>query len=1061
MLRTLVSSRWLSFLTVLVTLVPSLARAQSQATTGIIRGTVVDAQGNPVAGATVVMREMNTNFTRTLTTADNGTFAAPLLPLGTYEVTSRAPGVRENVRRGIEVRVGQTVDLQLTVGVIALEAMTVEARAPTVDTERSEAATRLPENAVKGLPNNGRNFLDLTLLTPNVALVQGPDGDELTIAGQKGIHNNISVDGADFNNPFFGEQRGGQRPPFTFNLDAVQEIVVVSDGANAEFGRSSGGFVNVITKSGTNQLHGSVHYFGKYDPLSAEARHVCTDVGGICAVVGNTLTRNPDFQQHQFGFTLGGPLVRDKAFFFVAYDQQALDDTRQANRLSLINPALKAWTDTAFGGALNGDFGAIDRTDNARALLAKFDFRLSDRHNASLKYNYTWSQQENGTFDVDTWGASANGLEKDFSHAVNGSLSSFVSARVTNEFRFQWSREDRPRPYLGPTIPGVQPPPGVTSRDGNRPFPDIAMDFASGYRIGMPFFLPIEYYDSRIQVLDNLSIAAGNHLFKIGAEWNRVESVQTFIGFANGRFIFSSVPGFLRYAADGNSYFECSGDAPGLGRTTGACPGGAPPTGPVLLYLQQAGVGGTTVAQAGTQSIPQHELAFFVQDSWKVHPNLSLNYGLRWEASIQPDVLTPPSQVFFSDFIGTSVTTSAGTFAFPSDGTIPSDWDNFQPRLGFAWDIRGDGRSVLRGSGGVFYARIPGLNLASTRSTNGSLGQTIFRNSGLSAFLGRPPAINQLLPDPAGFPFNPDVYVFDRNFENPRTISGTVGYEQEIVSGLAAAVSYTHARTDGLTRFFNSNDFLFGNSPGGCPIGFSGPWCTGLDPENDGTTTNGINTLWTVQSSGKSRYNGVTVSLARMDDPLVQFQVNYTLSFDKSDDDNERDPFTLRYARADNLAPEYNWSDRDQRHRVNGWFLLRLPYDVLVNNRVSYYSAQPISESCGPRPAGNPFGANPFAPPAGERAAAPTDRLCADGSVLTRNTLRKDNEFFSWDIRLSKVFPFAGGQQFEAIFEVFNVTNSDNFLDPAFGSLLFNFDGTVQSGLGAPRQAQVGARWAF
>ena len=123
---------------------------------------------------------------------------------------------------------------------------------------------------MQGLPNNGRNIFNYTTLTPNVAIVQGPDGDEISIGGQKGIHNNVSVDGADFNNPFFGEQRGGQRPAFTFNLDAVQDFVVVADGANAEFGRSSGGFVNVITKSGTNEFHGSAHYFGKYDALSAD-----------------------------------------------------------------------------------------------------------------------------------------------------------------------------------------------------------------------------------------------------------------------------------------------------------------------------------------------------------------------------------------------------------------------------------------------------------------------------------------------------------------------------------------------------------------------------------------------------------------------------------------------------------------------------------------------------------------------------------------------------------------------------------------------------------------------
>jgi len=190
-------------------------------------------------------------------------------------------------------------------------------------------------------------------------------------------------------------------------------------------------------------------------------------------------------------------------------------------------------------------------------------------------------------------------------------------------------------------------------------------------------------------------------------------------------------------------------------------------------------------------------------------------------------------------------------------------------------------------------------------------------------------------------------------------------------------------------------------------------------------------------------------------DPNFQFQVNYTLSFDKSDDDNERDPFTFRYARPDSLQHEYSWSDRDQRHRVNAWALVKIPGGIYMNNRVSYYSAQPVSESCGP----SPFSA--FAPAAGQRATSPADRNCADGHVLQRNTLRKDNAYFSWDVRFTRPFGVGPRGQVEAIVEVFNLTGNDNFRDPAYGSLLFNFDGTIRSGLGDPRQLQAGLRWVF
>ncbi len=999
---------------VLALVFPVMLAAQSQATTGVIRGTVTDPSGTAVAGATVALRETQTGFQRQVATNERGIFVAPLMPLGTYDVTARAVGFSETRRTGVRLGVGETVNLNLPLAAVQLQAVVVEATQPIVDATKIESSTRLPDAAVSRLPNNGRNYLNLTLLTPNVAIVQGPDGDELSIGGQKGIHNNVSVDGADFNNPFFGEQRGGQRPPFTFNLDAVEEIVVTSSGANAEFGRSSGGFVNVVTKSGTNELHGSLHYYGKDGALSGVAHH-------------GTERLSPDFTQHQFGFTLGGPIKRDRAFFFLAYDQQIYDETKQTNPGRIAAP-LRAWMDTAYGGALRNDYGSIARTNDARALLAKFDFRLSDKHNVSVKYNYTWSEQANGTFDVDSWGRSANGLEQDHSNAINGSLISYLTPRLANEFRFQYSREDRPRPYDGARSAALGTDPTGT---GLRPFPDVALDFAGGYRFGMPFFLPVAYYDTRAQLLDNISFQKGDHFFKVGGEYNRVNSVQTFIGFANSRYIFSSVAGFLGYVANDSNYVECSNSAP---RTDGTCPGGAI-TGPVLLYLQQAGVG-RSVRDAGTQSIPQTELDFYAQDSWKPNSKWTIDYGLRWSAQLEPSILSPKDSTAYHSLYGTTVTNAKGSFAFPSDGTIPSDKKMIQPRLGIAWDPHGDGRSVVRASAGLYYARIPGLNLASTRSTDGYRGVTLFGSSGTIPFGLPAPSFPNLFPStiPLSAVFAPSVFVFDKKFRNPRTLNITLGYEKQVAADLGLTLSFTHAHTDFVTRFINRNDSLFG-------VANAGPFA-------------GIGTLTTVESSAKSTYNGFTIGLKRVRDPNFQFQLNYTLSFDKSDDDNERDPFTFRYARADNLAPEYGWSDRDQRHRFNGWMIAHIGGGLFFNNRLSIYSAQPTSASCGPSPL------SPFAPPNGQRATSAADRNCTNGTVLQRNTLRKDNSYFSWDVGLT--WPFNVGKgRVELVAQMFNVLGSENFRDPAATSLLFNFDGTLRSGLGDPRQTQLGVHWVF
>ena len=325
------------------------------------------------------------------------------------------------------------------------------ADAPVIETTRAEAATRIDSASIQGLPNNGRNFLDFTKLTPGVSIVQGPDGDELTINGQKGIYNNVSVDGADFNNPFFGEQRGGQRPAFTFNLDAVQEVVVVADGANAEFGRSNSGFVNVVTKSGTNDIHGTLHAYFKDDSLSSAPKR-----GD-----GSTADKFP-FSRQQCGFTLGGPISKDKALLLLR-----LSTTRTATpRSRPTRPGSSRASSSYFASLGQPERERLDPAHQRRARVpGKIDWQINSKHLATIRYNYTWSEQKNGTFDVDSWGTSANADEKDYSHAVTGSLISNLSPNLLNEFRFQWAKEYRPRPYDGPDHHRPEP---AASRHGLR-----------------------------------------------------------------------------------------------------------------------------------------------------------------------------------------------------------------------------------------------------------------------------------------------------------------------------------------------------------------------------------------------------------------------------------------------------------------------------------------------------------------------------------------------------------------------------------------------------------------
>ncbi len=978
------------FFAALLVFLPLLTFAQSQATTGVIEGTVTDATDAALPGVTVTLHNTATNFELVNVTDAAGRYRGVLLPLGPYEVRASLAGFSPQLIKGVDLGVGQTrvVDIKMNQAAVS-EELVVTAEAPLIDTARTEGATRIDEDAMSSLPNNGRNFLEMTKLTPGVTIVQGPDGDELSINGQKGISNNVSVDGADFNNPFFGEQRGGQRPAFTFNLDAVKEMVVVADGANAEFGRSQSGFVNVITKSGTNEMNGSAHFVLKNDSLSSNPKNP-----------DGSESPKFDAEQYQTGFTLGGPIIKDKAFYFTAFDFQKATTTKQTDP-TRIEPAVVA----AFASLGSPNENApIERTNDARVFLAKADWNATASNLVTLRYNYTWSEQKNGTFDVDSWGASANATEKDDSNAATGSLITTFRSNLLNEFRFQYAKENRPRPYSGPLITGQ-----------NRPLPDTAFDFGSSYRFGMPFFIPVEYYDTRTQFINNVSYLRGAHSIKAGVEYNRVNSVQTFLGFANGRYIFDSTAGFLDDLAHHTNNH-------------------------VLLYLQQAGVGNISVEEAGTQSIPQNEPGAFLQDSWQVTPDFNVQYGLRWDAEMEPDPITPASEVFYAPFIGKTVQ----GVEFPSNGEIPSDNSMWQPRFGFSWNPGGDGKRVLRGNAGIFYGRIPGLSLASSRSTNGSRGQTIFRSSAVNFDGCLPVYPNKLSAACVGAPDHPDVFVFDKDFQNPRTTSMSLSWEQELIPNYAFLVKYNYAKGSHITRFRNGNDPLLINAPASCSFA-CGPFSSGLGAGG----TNGIGALTVVESTAKSLYQGLTLGVTKRASHNMQFQAFYTYSKDKSDDDNERDPFSFRYAKVTDLDAEYSYSDRDQRHRLNSWLLWNAPYGLDVNLRYSYRSAQPKSITAS--------GLDAFTP-ADRCSTHRPDGTCAIDAVVTRRNLgRKDNQYSSLDFRISKQFA-VGGVTLEPAIDAFNIFNSKNLRRPEVTSLVFNFDGTVQSGVGDPRQFQLAMR---
>src|SRR5712672_4142169 len=301
--------------------------AQSHTTTGTVQGDVLDERGGSVAGATVEAKNLDTNFTQTEKTNSDGHFAFLSLAPGRYQLTINQPGFASVLQKNVNLTVGQVITIPVTMKISSVSQQIVVSDVPVIETTKTENSATLNELAVAQTPVLGRKFEDLLTLTPGVSISQGPDGDEININGQRGIFNNISLDGGDYNNGFFGEQVGGQRAAIDIPLDAVKEFQVVASGANAEFGRTAGGVVNVITKSGTNDLHGSLFYYQRLEALTAATSD------------GKPLD---GFKRNQFGGSIGGPIAKDKLFFFAA---------AEGIRENFQRPDLSTYNSSALGSA--------------------------------------------------------------------------------------------------------------------------------------------------------------------------------------------------------------------------------------------------------------------------------------------------------------------------------------------------------------------------------------------------------------------------------------------------------------------------------------------------------------------------------------------------------------------------------------------------------------------------------------------------------------------------------------------------------------------------------------
>ncbi len=999
---------WLAVAVLVIFGAAANARSQTQITTGTIEGTVTDEQGAVVPGATVDIKNLETNASRTLTTDDTGRFVALALQPGPYSVTVTKQGFSTAVAERLELTVGQALKLPVAMKISGVEARVTINAAPTVDTVKTESSTTLNERAVNSTPILGRKFEDLLTLTPGVSITQGPDGDEINFAGQRGIFNNVSLDGGDYNNGFFGEQLGGQRAAIDIPLDAVKEFQVVATGATAEFGRTAAGVVNVISKSGTNDVHGSIFLFQRLEALTS-----------------NTKPNNQplkDFNRSQYGGTVGGPIQRDKSFYFLSFEgirenlsranlgavigtpcgvaaptiqsnEAAINASADCQRLALLN---------FIRTTRNQEEGApVKHQVRNSAFLAKTDFNINSANKLGISYNFDYSKNTNQTFDVATYGDSANGIEGPSKiNNFNVNLFSTIGANKVNEAHFSYTRELRPRNAIPSNVPA-----------------DTAMGFGTTFRFGNPFFLnpTIDELLWRTDAKDNFSIVHGNHNLKVGGEWLHTLNDQIFRGFFEGRYIFDSVSGFLRYASPaaaggfGPGVQECLSSTNAITWVTSPtpCPAGNVVIGPLLLYLQNGiptGIAGVPVP--GKSTIKNEDLALFAQDKWQMRPNFVLNYGLRWEAQIFPSPVVPPSQTAYGSLLTNP--------RFPSDGTLHSPKKEFQPRVGFAWDIAKNGKSVLRASYGIFYGRQNMLSQVGSITDNGVQQFGIACGSSFGCTVARPlptwPNVVSVPPS-GGIVPGSSVRVFSKDYANPRIYTTNAQFEQEITRDVSLYFDFTHSQGVHLTRFLN-----YGT--------------TGLFPT--------LGDVFVTSARGKSMYNGFTAGVRKRFSNKYQFEANYVFSKDKDDDSNERDPFTDRSFNINNLSLDYALSDRDIRHKFNFYMYSELPWGFEFVPRVQYHGAQP---------------------------ATPLPR-----TATNRNTLRKDNDYFSFDWRLGRAFKFGEHYQLVPTMEMFNTFNNDNRINSLSGAgnqnsltapSLFNFDGFLRQGVGDPRQLQLAIRFLF